>query len=61
MIVNSKFKTAKKIIKNEGIFSLFKKGFKYDIFSFLYLPFVYIKLNHFKSENIHKMFMKVLC
>lgn len=55
-----KLETANSIIKNEGLFSLIKKGiikyvFKSYIFSFLYLPFCFIKVKKSKIKNLNTL------
>lgn len=53
--MDSKIKTEKKKIKEEGFFSVFKKGFKYHFFLLLYLPLLFLKVKRFKSKEIHQL------
>ncbi len=45
----------KQILKNEGFFSLIKKGFKHYILSFLYLPYCFIKIKTLRFKNFSEL------
>ncbi len=49
-----KLKIAKLITKNEGMFSLIKRGFKHYIFSFLCFPFCFFRIKDLKSKSLAK-------